>query len=101
MKYLITEEQDIRLSALRRLSIVDTLIKIKLEEEFNFDCNYGAEGLLENLVEWTNEIMYYNYFSDIDDDTDEWHKIWNIYYDYITTTYAKEIFDLYDKKCGK
>ena len=86
---------------MRRLNIVDTLIKIKLEEEFNIDCNYGAEGLLDRFIEWTNEIMYYNYFSDSDDDSDEWRKIWDIYSDYIKNTYTEKIIDFYKRKCGK
>lgn len=103
MKYLITEDQDTRIRALRLLNAVDELVDLKLKKPFSFDiCHYDKEWVLDHIIESTNEDMFYDYFyPDIDDDTEEWHKIWNIYNDYITTTYAKKIFDFYKRKCGK
>jgi len=102
MKYLITEEQNIKLKALRRLEAVDELVELRLRNPFTFDiCHFSREMLLDHVIEWVTEAMYYDYFSDIDDNTKEWHKIWNIYYEYITIAYSKKIFDFYDKKCGK
>jgi hypothetical protein len=103
MKYIITEEQNIRLRALRRLDAVDELIEYRLRMPFTFDiCNrYDKEELLDHIISWANEDMYYDYFSDIDDDGEMWHKVWNIYNQYITIKYSKKIFDFYERKCGK
>jgi len=103
MKYIITEDQNIRIKTLRVLSSVDEFVEIRLKRPFTFDiCLYGNRELfLDHVISWVNEEMYYEYFKDIDDDTKEWHKIWNIYSDYIKTIYSKKIFDLYDKRCGK
>jgi hypothetical protein len=103
MKYLITEDQDTRIRALRRLEAVDELVVLRLRNPFTFDiCLYGDRELfLDHVISWVNEAMYYDYFSDIDDDSELWNKIWNIYHEYITIAYSKKIFDFYDNKCGK
>ena len=102
MKYLITEDQDTRIRALRLLKAVDELIEYRLKAPFTFDiCHYDKEWVLDHIISWANEDMYFEYFSDIDDNGEMWHKVWNVYNNYITTTYAKKIFDFYDKKCGK
>ena len=68
MKYLITEDQDTRIRALRRLGAVDKLIEYRLKAPFTFDiCNrFNKEQLLNHIIEWANEDMYFEYFSDID-----------------------------------
>ena len=103
MKYIITEDQSVRLKALRRIDALNDLVDLRLKQPFTFDiCRYGDNGdwFLYHMISWANEQMYYDYFSDIDDDTEEWNKIWNIYSDYITITQSKKIFDFYKRKCG-
>jgi hypothetical protein len=101
MKYIITEEQNIRLRALRRLDAVDELIEYRLRMPFTFDiCHrYDKEQLLNHIIEWANENMYYDYFED--DNPEVWYKVWDIYNEYITIKYSKKIFDFYKRKCGK
>jgi hypothetical protein len=101
MKYIITEEQNIRLMVVRRLYFVDGLLEITLRRPFTYDiCYYGRESFLDHIITRVNEDMYYFHFSDIDDDSKEWHKIWNLLSIYITDTYSKKIFDFYKNKCG-
>jgi hypothetical protein len=102
MKYIITEEQDIRLMVLRRLDFVDSLVEISLRRPFTFDiCYHGKESLLDHIITRVNEDMYYFHFSDINDNSEEWRRIWNLLSTYITDAHTKKIFDLYDKRCGK
>ena len=101
MKYIITEEQDIRLMVVRRLKFVDALVEVSLKRPFTYDiCYYGEESLLDHIISRVNEDMYYFHFSDIDDDSEMWRKIWNLLSIYITNTHSERIFDLYKKRCN-
>jgi hypothetical protein len=43
--------------------------------------------------------MYYEYFSDLNDDEEEWHEIWHMISEYITIVHSKKIFDFFKKRC--
>ena len=94
---------DNNLRVLRRLHAVDELVDLRLKKPFTFDiCDNRDKGWLLNfIVESVNEDMYYTYFSDLNDDEKEWHKVWNMINDYITIVHSKKIFDFYNRRCGK
>ena len=103
MKYIITEEQDVRLSILRRLSSVDDWTNYYLTTEpyyFNI-CNYDFEDFLSMVIQWVCEKMYYDYYNDVDDDSEEWSLIHNIIVKYIELVHSNTINDFYKNKCGK
>ena len=94
---------DNNLRVLRRLHAVDELVELRLKKPFTFDiCDSRDKGWLLNfIIESVNEDMYYTYFSDLNDDEEEWHKVWNMINDYITIIHSKKIFDFYNRRCGK
>jgi hypothetical protein len=103
MKYIITEEQNLSLMVARRLDAVDEFVDLRLKTPFPFDfCQYeDRESFLDTVISWVNEEMYYGYYSDIDDNTQKWHKIWNLHSMYIIDKHTKKIFDFYKNRCGK
>jgi hypothetical protein len=95
---------DNNLRVLRRLHSVDELVDLRLKKPFTFDiCDFRKDKgwLLDFIIQSVNEDMYYTYFSDLNDDEEEWHKIWNMISEYITIIHSKKIFDFYNRRCGK
>jgi len=101
MKYVITEDQKIRL--LRRLSVIDEIVKSSLEEIYtpNKICDLYDSGsmLLDVVTEHAVERMYYRYFSGIDDLSEEWKEIYEMIVGYIKEVYSDGINDYYNNTC--
>lgn len=101
-KNVINMKDKNKIKVLRRTGVIDELVDYRLKKPFTFDiCDYDRDGgwLLDFIIVSVNEDMYYDYFSDIEDDTEEWHKIWNMISEYITIVHSKKIFDFYKKRC--
>ena len=102
MKYIITEEQNVRLKALRRLSAVDELVALKLKEYRSKEiCKYDREQFSEIVMNWVIDAMYYSYFAELDDLGEDWTSIWHMYEDYMMNNLVGKIFDYYEKLCDK
>ena len=102
MKYIITEDQNVRLKALRRLSAVDELVALKLKEYRSKEiCKYDREQFSEIVMNWVIDAMYYSYFAELDDLGEDWTSIWHMYEDYMMNNLVGKIFDYYEKLCDK
>ena len=92
-----------KIKVLRRTGAIDELVDLRLKKPFTFDICYHCKGdkgwLLNFIIESVNEDMYYEYFSDLNYDEEEWHEIWHMISDYITIVHSKKIFDFFKKRC--
>ena len=102
MKYIITEEQNVRLKALRRLDVLEELVALKLKEYRSKEiCKYDREQFSEIVMNWVIDAMYYSYFAELDDLGEDWTSIWHMYEDYMMNNLVGKIFDYYEKLCDK
>jgi hypothetical protein len=107
MKIIITEEQNTRLRVLRRLSPIDDLVDLKLRKYDNMIKTNIAFGLCDEneqyfylvVKQWVIEQMYYSYFGDIDDSSDEWEEIYNIMEKYLDSNHKDYIKDFFISSC--
>ena len=107
MKYIITESQYNKLYLMRRLGIIDELIDNSMESIYGksssyYDiCDYDLEGYITVVTQWIAERMYYDYFGDLDDSSEEWSEIYHKIKDYINVKHSNKIVSLYNKYCHK
>ena len=97
---------DNKFRALRRLWAIDNLVKYRLEDYDKIYMEYGLCDEDENyfyavVSGWVIEQMYYNYFGDIDDSSNEWTEIFDIMEKYINSVHKKTIMDFFTDRCGK
>jgi hypothetical protein len=108
--YLCIMENKLRL--LRRLYAIENLIEYRLDDYvdmilsnnsyrfFKF-CDKDEDYFYEVLVRWVIEQMYYNYFSDIDDTSEEWSEMYKMMEEYIDKLYSKKIKDFFNNRCSQ
>ena len=101
MKYIITEEQSLKLRLLRRLYDIDDAIPFKLRHIFRLYkiCEMSVDIFIDSVVGEITSDMYYAYFSDIDDDSKEWNEAYNIIRKYIETVHHTTISNFYSETC--
>lgn len=108
MKIIITEEQNTRLRVLRRLSPIDDLVDYKLRKYDNMIKTNIAFGLCDEnehyfydvVKQWVIEQMYYGYFGDIDDSSDDWEEMYNIMEKYLDSNHKDNIKDFFISSCN-
>lgn len=92
----------IPLKVRRRLGAVDELFiylmdKIYRPEKF---CEYtDSDEFIEVVISAVIERMYYNYFSDVDDLSDEWTHMYIGMQKYLTEKYGNMMKQYYEKNC--
>jgi len=103
IKRVIKEEMSIINRVKRRLNTIDLQVKYAMSKKVKREhfCNtYKNE---DQFLEWTShnliEIMYYSYFTDIDNDTKEWDDAYNLIEKYIYENHGKELKNFYEKYC--
>lgn len=85
----------------RRLEQLDEDVE-SIIESYNSDmiCSFeNSKIFLEDITETAIESMYYIYFSDIDDESDEWELYYGMI-DYISKKYGERIDKIYQTNCG-
>lgn len=107
MKYIITEEQYNNLSVKRKLYVIDELINIRMKQiykggNFYVDyCDYGSDTFIDIIIEWVVERMYYDYFGEMDDNSEEWANIYRMIIEYIKKIHSNKIIEQYNKMCDR
>jgi hypothetical protein len=96
---------DNRVKVLRRMHVVDDMISneiTKFTGSYYLDiCKFDVEDFISMVIQWVCERMYYDYFSDIDDDSEEWSSIHNIIAKYIESVHIYNIEKFYADTCVK
>jgi len=103
----MTEQQYNKLYLMRRLGVIDELIDNSMESVYTkassyYDiCDYGSDTFIDVVSEWVVERMYYDYFGNMDDSSEEWGEVYHKIKDYIDKKHADKIVSLYNKVCNK
>jgi hypothetical protein len=101
MKYIITEEQDLKLRLLRRLRVIDQSIENHCKDisrHYNI-CKESIDVFFNSVCEYIIEDMYYAHFSDIDDLSEEWSILYEMIRKYIISRFEL-VEKFYNNKCG-
>jgi hypothetical protein len=100
---VLKEETKINPFLRRRLGMLDYEVEYRLSAIYRPDniCQYkNGDELVEVVMEEAIDSMYWNYFANTDDNSEEWV---NIYYEmvkYIRDKYGDEIRNYYIDNCG-
>jgi ADP-ribose pyrophosphatase YjhB (NUDIX family) len=103
IRRILREETNINMRLRRRLSLIDEEVKYRMDVVYrpNNICRYeSGEELLEVITEATIDSIYYKYFDDIDDTSDEWVKIFLFIEKYIKDKYGSDLKNYYHINCG-
>jgi len=103
IRRILREETNINMRLRRRISLIDEEIKYRMDVVYrpNNICRYESEEeLLEVITEATIDSMYYKYFDNIDDTSDEWVKIFFFIEKYIKDKYGNDLKNYYHINCG-
>jgi hypothetical protein len=101
-----------KLRLLRRLYAIENLVEYRLDDytdmilsnndsRFFGLCNENEDYFYEIVIRWVMEQMYYNYFSDVDDTSEEWSEMYKMMEMYIDTLYSKIIKDFFNNRCSQ
>ena len=103
IKRILREETEIPIRVRRRITIIDELLPFKVKNYYKPDslCKYeSGEELLEVVMYSVIETMYYDYFGDIDDNSQEWRIMFESMEKYIKDNYGERLKTYYHTNCG-
>jgi hypothetical protein len=101
-----------KLRLLRRLYAIENLVEYRLDDYvdmilsnnsyrfFKF-CDKDETYFFLVVSQWVVEQMYYNYFSDVDDTSEEWSEMYKMMEEYIDKLYSKIIKDFFNNRCSQ
>jgi hypothetical protein len=85
--------EDWKISLRRRIQNIDELIPSsirKIKDDFNI-CKYTVDSYVGAVAANTIEHMYWDFFSDIDDGSEEWIKMYDTMEKYIFDKFGQEL----------
>ena len=104
IRKILKEETNTNIRLRRRLNMLDYEVESRLRSNYRPDniCRWykSGEELLNVVIETVIESMYYNYFSNIDDNSGEWGEIYWYMVKYIRNKYGDKIKEYYHINCG-
>ena len=96
-------EETVPLSVRRRIDAVDWQIEFAVKEvnrQYNNVCNLGEDGFIETVIEKTIDSMYWDFFSDMDENTPEWGASYQYILKYAEDKFTNKLKEYYHIKCG-
>ncbi len=104
IKRILREDRKLSNFLRRRLENLDYEVESRLNNTFGGVniCIFfkSEEDFFETIMEESIDSMYYNYFSNIDDNSGEWAHIYLDMVNYIRKKYQDKIMKHYDDNCG-
>jgi len=104
IRRILKEETKLVTRLRRRLDMLDYEVEYGLKTTYTPDyiCRKFAsdEELLDVVIDTSIEHMHWNYFGDIDEDSEEYALLYISMVDYINKKYGKEIKEYYHINCG-
>ena len=89
---------------MRRIAAIDWEIEFAVREvkrQNSNICNMGEDGFVETVVEKTIDSMYWDFFSDIDDNSKEWASAYYFMEQYINDNFVDKLRQNYQLNCNK
>ena len=103
IRTILKEESNFSLKVRRRFTEMDLSLAyiIKKFYEPNMICGYkDSQDLFEHISHSVIEIIYYEYFEDIDDLSDEWEQMYYMMAEYLKNKHGAAIDEYYHLNCG-
>lgn len=103
MKFIITESQKLRLRLFRRLEEINgdiPFVMQRMSETFDI-CEIGIDDFIDSVISSVIDDLYYAYFSDIDDSSEEWKMVYDTTVEYILSEFTDGMNDFYNKVCKR
>ena len=99
----ILMEESRPLKIMRRSHLIDDELKRLMNDIYkpNKICIYtSGEELVNVIIEATIDAMYWTYFGNMDDNSNEWSSIYHYMVNYLEDKYSKELLTYYDNNCN-
>jgi hypothetical protein len=98
----ILREESVLTRVKRRLRYIDWWIEFSVKEvkRQNDFCKMGEDDFVETVIEKTIEQMYWDFFSDMDDNSSEWSDSYKFMVKYLKSTFENELRQNYHLNCG-
>ena len=99
----ILREETVPLFVRRRIDAVDWQIDFAVKEvnrQYNV-CNLGEDGFIETVIEKTIDSMYWDFFSDMDENTPEWGASYQYILKYAEDKFTNKLKEYYHIKFGE
>ena len=99
----ILREETVPISVRRRIHAIDWQIEFAVREvvrQHTNICNMGESGFIETVTEKTIDSMYWDFFSDMDDNSAEWTSSYYFMLKYINDKFLNELRKNYHMNCG-
>lgn len=103
IRRILKEEYTLSIFAKRSLLYIDDEVDYLLDNIYTPKkiCRYeNPIEFLYVIIEATFERMYYKYYNNIDDNSDEWGQIYHYIADYIKEKHNTRIMQYYINNCG-
>jgi hypothetical protein len=103
IRKVLKEETKISPYLRRRINMLDYEVESRVGRVYRPDniCKYeSAEELLDVIMEASIDSMYWNYFSNVDDNSSEWVSIYNEMVKYVENKYGDELRNYYINNCN-
>ncbi len=104
IKRILREDRKLSNFLKRRFDMLNYEVESRLNNTFGGGniCIFfkSEEDFFETIMEESIDFMYYNYFSNIDDNSGEWAHIYLDMVNYIRKNYQYKIMKHYDDNCG-
>ena len=104
IKKILKEETNSLISLRRRLDHIDGLVAYGMHRPFSLTrpCDYKNYSDYQDAISyWISERMYYDYFSYLDDNGEEWRLIYENIFDYIDKKHSENMKQYFEDECGK
>jgi len=88
---------------IRRIAAIDWEIEFAVKEvkRQNNVCFMGEDDFIETVIEKTIDSMYWDFFSDIDDNSKEWTSAYYFMKQYINDNFVDKLRQNYQLNCNK
>jgi archaellum biogenesis protein FlaJ (TadC family) len=103
IKRILREESNFSLKVRRRFTEMDSSLAYIIKKFYapNMICGYkDSKDLFEHISHSVIEIIYYEYFEDIDDLSDEWEQMYYMMAEYLKNKHGAAIDEYYHLNCG-
>jgi hypothetical protein len=103
IRRILKEETKINIYLRRRLGVIDNEFYRLMKEVYMPDniCRHiTGEDLLDRIIQSVIDFMYFNHFSNLDDNGKLWNEIYNDIENYIKDKYGEKIKEYFHINCG-
>jgi len=103
IKRILREESKVPIQVRRRLGDVDWSVEFQVKEvvkRYGSPCKLSLSDFIEVVTESVITSLYWNTFSYMDDDSNEWEVTYHFLVNYIENNFGDKLREYYHINCG-